>query len=287
MMSRQVVAASLRAEQVKGLTTFIRGGSGDAVVLIHGVGMNATIWQPQFEALSAHHDVISMDMLGHGMSMLPPEAPLLSDYTDQVIGLLDQLGIDRAALVGHSMGALVATQTALLHPRRVSRLVAMNAVFRRPPELKQAVSARAEELRSQGLALSIQPTLDRWFGTPVPARLQEVCELARHALRDVDPEGYSRTYRLFATSDEAFAASLHGLAMPALFLTGALDANSSPAMSREMASLARQGVCEVIKGERHMMALTNPEAVNAHLTRFLEGTPSHDGGVGDHRIAAQ
>jgi pimeloyl-ACP methyl ester carboxylesterase len=286
-LSRQSVVSVLRAGRLKGQTSFLRCGSGEVVVLIHGVGMNATIWQPQMEALSASHDVIAIDMLGHGESMPPPEEPQLSDYADQIIGLLDRLEIDRAALVGHSMGALVATQTALQQPARIERLVAMNAVFRRPPALKRAVLERADELQTRGVASSIQATLDRWFGSPVPKQLRAACECARQALQDVDLEGYGRTYRLFAVSDEAFTTSLSTLAMPALFLTGALDANSSPAMSREMALLAPHGTCIVLEGERHMMALTNPEAVNVHITRFLEGVISDNGYTGEKQAVAQ
>jgi (E)-2-((N-methylformamido)methylene)succinate hydrolase len=284
-MVRQSAVTVLRAGRLQGQTAFFRCGAGDVVVLIHGVGMNAAIWRPQIEALAARHDVIAIDMLGHGGSMLPPEAPQLADYADQVVDLLDRLDIGRAALVGHSMGALVATQTALSHPARVHRLVAMNAVFHRPPDLKRSALARADELERDGFAASIGPTLDRWFGSPVPERLQAACELARQALKDVDPEGYRRTYRLFATSDEAFATSLSALAMPALFLTGTLDGNSTPDMSREMASLAPQGVFAELEGERHMMALTNPEAVNTHLVDFLAQVSQRDGEASDMRTA--
>ena len=162
--ARRAVSVRLRGGTVGGEISYLRTGSGSPLVLIHGVGMNATIWQPQIAALAARFDVIAMDMPGHGGSLLPPAGATLDDYSDAVIGLLDGLGILQAALVGHSMGALVATHTALCHPSRVLRLVAMNAVFRRPPELRRAVQARAAELEERGFAASIAPTLARWFG---------------------------------------------------------------------------------------------------------------------------
>ncbi|MDE1566726.1 alpha/beta fold hydrolase [Aquabacter sp. P-9] len=264
----------LRGGGVSGDITYLRQGAGPVVVLIHGVGMNAAIWQPQMAALAAAHDVIALDMPGHGGSLLPPDPPTLDDYADAVIGLLDALGIPAAALVGHSMGALVATHTALRNPERVSRLIAMNAVFRRSPELKQAVQARAVELEEKGFSASIAPTLARWFGDPVPANLELAAALSSAALRTVNVEGYRRTYWLFATSDEALAPALPGLKVPALFITGEFDANSSPAMSREMARIAPCARAEIVPGVRHMMALTHPDEINSRLIAFLDETPA-------------
>lgn len=264
----------LRSGTILGKVGYLRAGSGPAVVLIHGVGMNAEIWAPQIAALAAHHDVIALDMLGHGQSMLPPDPPALADYAEAVVGLMDALDVPKAALIGHSMGALVALQTGLQHAGRVSRLVAMNGVFQRSPELRQAVLARAEELEQKGFSASIAPTLARWFGDPVPAALAQVSALARDALQNVRVDGYRRTYALFATSDEVFAPTLPNLAMPALFLTGAEDANSSPAMSHAMAALAPLGRAEIVPGVRHMMALTHPDDINARLLAFLAEAPA-------------
>lgn len=270
---RGAVPVRLRGGALAGEISYLRAGRGTPLVLIHGVGMHAGIWAPQIAALAAQFDVIAMDMPGHGGSLLPPAAPTLDDYADAVIGLLDGLGILQAALVGHSMGALVATHTALVRPARICRLVAMNAVFRRSPELKRAVQARALELEEKGFSASIAPTLARWFGDPVPPALAAVSALAGDALRSVHVEGYRRTYWLFATSDEALAPALPRLAVPALFLTGEHDANSTPAMSLEMARLAPAARAEVVPGVRHMMALTHPQEINTRLLAFL-GAPS-------------
>lgn len=253
----------------EGSVAYLRAGRGTPLVLIHGVGMNADVWGPQIRVLSAYHDVIAMDMPGHGESSLPPDPARLEDYGAAVVGLLDTVGVERAALVGHSMGALVAMEVALRHPARVTRLVAMNAVFCRPPDLKRAVEARADELDAKGVAASVEPTLARWFGNPVPDHLAKVCALVRAALEQVRPEGYRLTYRLFASSDAVFAEALRHLVPPALFLTAEHDANSSPAMSLEMAARAPLGRAEILAGARHMMALTHPDAVNRSLLAFL------------------
>ena len=250
-------------------TAWRRTGHGEPVILIHGVGMAQSVWQPQVDALSRDHDVVVYDMLGHGDSTLPAEGATLAAYAAQLADLMDHLGIKAANIVGHSMGALIALEFALTQPKRTLRVAALNAVFERTPEQRAAVQARAEALKQSGFAATIGPTIDRWFGTPVPARLRDAADLVAGLLTRVSPTGYARTYRLFASSDAVHASRLPTLAMPALFLTGEFDANSSPAMSRAMGDLAPNAVVEILPDARHTMNLTHPDEVNASLRTFL------------------
>jgi pimeloyl-ACP methyl ester carboxylesterase len=249
-------------------TTYRAEGEGEPIVFVHGVGMNKDVWAPQLTAFASTHRVVAYDMLGHGSSPLPPPEPRLSDYADQLRRLLDALGIKRANIVGHSMGSLVAVAFAMAHPERVLRLVALNAVYDRTPEQRAAIEARASTLAKEGMGATLDGTLARWFGEkegPVAEKVQQV----RTWLEAVDPIGYARTYGLFATSDDAFIGKLERLAMPALFLTGEHDLNSSPEMSRRMAAIAPNGEARVVPGERHIMSFTSPEMINPILREFL------------------
>ena len=112
------------------------------------------------------------------------------------------------------------------------------------------------------------PSQLRWFGDPVPPSLAGAANTARSMLQSVDAIGYARTYRLFADSDERHRGRLEKLAMPALFMTGELDPNSTPAMSRAMAEAAPLGRFESLPGERHMMTMTAPREVTNRLRAF-------------------
>lgn len=254
---------------------YTRVGIGVAVVLIHGVGLQGAIWKPQVEALKPDHDVIVVDMPGHGGSSLPPPHAGLAHYADAILALLDALQIGRAHVVGHSMGALVAMELALVHPDRVASLVAMNAVFCRTPEQRAAIEARVTALRDN-LARpdwsgpDWSATVSRWFGEPVPSSLQDAAARTRALLSKVDPTGYERTYRLFAQSDTEHRDRLPQLAVPALFMTGEHDPNSTPFMSEAMARTAPGGRSIILSGERHMMALTNPDRTNRVLREFID-----------------
>jgi (E)-2-((N-methylformamido)methylene)succinate hydrolase len=253
-----------------GNTAYRREGRGSAVLFIHGVGLNGSIWFPQIEAFAKRHTVIAMDIFGHGRSTMPPPEPSLSDYADQVEQLRISLEIPGWHVVGHSMGALIALEYALLHPKTALSISALNAVFQRTPEQRAAVEQRAASLRLDRHNPKVhQQAIGRWFGNPPPSHLQAVASLARNLLDVVDPAGYAAAYHLFAGSDRAHSTRLTGLVPPALFFTGALDPNSTPAMSEAMARLAPRGQFAVLDAERHMMALTAPAEVNDQLLTFI------------------
>lgn len=260
------------------------------VVLIHGVGMNQSVWSPQIDALTQYYQVIAYDMLGHGESSLPTSTPTLGEYAAQLEGLLDALHVERVYVVGHSMGALVSLEFALLHPQRTLSVAALNAVYNRTPGQRAAVMSRAAMLGNTprvpgaeagpegGGDAGVDATLARWFGDPVPPHLVQAANAIRALLVNVDPVGYARTYQLFARSDDAHVGRLAGLAVPALFLTGECDANSNPAMSHAMAAAAPLGHAAIIANERHMMNVTNPAQVNERLLEFLLDTSKADAG---------
>jgi flavin reductase (DIM6/NTAB) family NADH-FMN oxidoreductase RutF/pimeloyl-ACP methyl ester carboxylesterase len=263
-MSRLLLASRKRA----GGTAYLEAGSGEAVILIHGVGLNADAWAPQLEELAKTHRVIAIDMLGHGKSEVAPGTVTLDNYIRQVADLMTACGIAAANIVGHSMGGLVAIGFALAHPARTLRLAVFNTVYKRNAENRAAVEARAREITRSGTVGNVEEPLERWFG---PRRQQpDIAQDVRNWLASANPEGYGAAYRIFASSDEVFAGKLHGLAMPSLFATGSLDINSSPSMASAMASEARHGKLLVLEGARHLMNLTHADAANMALRELLK-----------------
>ncbi|GLK83813.1 alpha/beta fold hydrolase [Ancylobacter defluvii] len=250
-------------------TAYLRQGQGEPIVFVHGVGLNAEIWAPQFADLAVDHDVVAFDMLNHGGSARTSgPADTLALHIRQFDALLDHLGLESAHVVGHSMGALVSMSFAAAHPMRVRSLVALNAVWCRTPEQSEAVIRRADEIAAVGLADSFDIAIGRWFGSPVPEELAEAERTVRRHLSTVDAAGYGRSYALFARSDRALVETMPRLAPPALFMTGELDPNSTPAMSEAMAREAPHGEAQILPGERHMMAFVSPQRINERLRDF-------------------
>lgn len=244
------------------------GARGPQVVLLHGVGLNADVWEPQAEALAASHRVYALDLPGHGASERLPEGAGLDEFAARILATMDAFANGPVLMAGHSMGALVTLAAALAAPGRIQGIAILNAVYCRTPAARAAAEERADLLEQSGVTASIEPTIARWFGPFDAARRDSHAGALRAMLGAVDPVGYARAYRIFATQDRAFEGRLGDLAMPALFLTGADDPNSTPAMSRAMAGAAPEGEALIVPDARHMAGFVTPGPVNAALRDF-------------------
>ena len=196
------------------------------------------------------------DLPGHGESPRPAVPMALADYAEAALAVL----AEPALIVGHSMGAMIALDMAVRHPEMVPGVAALNAVFERDAAAAAAVEARAASLDGERAA-DPGPTLARWFG---PDETPE-----RHAcgdwLRAVDPAGYRMAYAAFARAQGPAREALARLPCPVLFMTGALEPNSTPQMSDTMARLAPRGRVRIAAGAAHMMPMTHAGDVNAAL----------------------
>jgi pimeloyl-ACP methyl ester carboxylesterase len=107
--------------------SYRRAGQGQAVVLLHGIGSSSLTWEPVASALAERHDVIAPDFLGHGASAKPRGDYSLGAFASGMRDLLQLLGVERATIVGHSLGGGVAMQFAYQHPELCERLVLVSS----------------------------------------------------------------------------------------------------------------------------------------------------------------
>ena len=105
-------------------------GQGDVLVLLHGLGCSARDWGLQIPALSAHYRVIAPSLRGFGGSDKPGGPCSIMQYADDIVALLDALDIERAHVLGHSMGGAVALQLAVAHQDRLESLIVINSQAR-------------------------------------------------------------------------------------------------------------------------------------------------------------
>jgi pimeloyl-ACP methyl ester carboxylesterase len=102
-------------------------GSGPSLVLVHGLGADADEWAWCFGPLSATHRVIALEMLGFGRSDKPPITYRIAGFVEVLERFLQRLGIERASLLGHSLGGWIVAAFALQFPDRVEKLVLADA----------------------------------------------------------------------------------------------------------------------------------------------------------------
>ncbi|NQY87642.1 MAG: alpha/beta fold hydrolase [Colwellia sp.] len=130
MTSNPEIGKSIKANGIK--TNYHDVGKGDAVLLIHGSGPGVSAWanwRLNIPELAKNHRVIAPDMVGFGYTERPTDNHYsMDDWVEQVIGLLDALNIDKAAVVGNSFGGGLALAIAIRYPERVNKLVLMGSV---------------------------------------------------------------------------------------------------------------------------------------------------------------
>ena len=133
-------------------TAFELRGSEDApaVALIHGLGLTRDTWSGYVELLALDYRVLSYDLYGHGESSLPPEAPTLTTYSEQLRGLIEFLTLGPVAAVGFSLGGMINRRFVMDHPASVSSVVILNSPHERTPEAQVTVEQRAIDSAAAG-----------------------------------------------------------------------------------------------------------------------------------------
>lgn len=250
-------------------TAWTQQGSGPAVALVHGFGLDRAIWQWQLPALTPHFGVLTYDLLRHGESAPPAGTPDLAMFSRQLLGFLDRCGIARAAVVGFSLGGMIARRFALDHPDRLSALAILNSPHDRTPAEHEAVRARVREAERRGPQANVEGALERWFTPEFCAGAPEPIALVRDWIVRNDPAVYARVYRVLAEGDAGIVRGLERIACPALVMTGADDPGNTPAMARAMAGLIPGARLAILPGLRHMALAESPAAVSGPLYAFL------------------
>jgi len=246
-----------------------RSGQGEPLVLLHGVGLDLTLWDDLAPLLEPDFDVLRYDLLGHGASTPLRGPAAIADFIAQLDAVLDQAGWRDANVVGYSMGGLIAGAYAAARPDRVRRLVLLNTVFRRTPEESAAVQARLAAAATQDVYAAAEVSLARWFTPAFQIRRPERAAQVGQRLLDNDRSSFLSAYALFANGDPILTQAAREVRCPALVITGEDDVGSNPRMTRELAQALPDASAVVVPGQRHMLPVEQPEVVAAALQGFF------------------
>lgn len=265
-------------ERTKSGTITTRGGAdgAPAVVLIHGLGMQQAAWQWQRPALEARFDVITYDLFGHGHSAPPPRTPSLSLLAGQLGEVMDHWQLPRAAIVGFSLGGMIARRFAQDHPDRVQALAILHSPHKRSDAAQRAILQRVAAAAADGPAATVEAALERWFTDDFRAANPAMMAQVRAWVLANDPALYPALYRVLATGIDEIVAPDPPITAPTLVITGDQDHGNGPEMSQAIAAEIAGAEVLILKGLRHMALAEDPQAINAplvdFLTRHLTGT---------------
>lgn len=256
-------------------TAYDLTGSDQArpVVLIHGLGLTRqSTWSAIAPVLARDFRVLTYDLLGHGETPPPKGAVSLTALGAQLIALMDEIGLIKAALVGFSLGGMINRRVALDHPGRVSALAILNSPHKRDPQQQELVEARALGTGAGGPAAQIDETLKRWFTSDFMQSQPDVIEHIKQVVLANDPANYAAHRWVLAHGVKELICPQPPLSTPALVMTCQDDSGSTPAMSHAIAGEIAGSQTQIVPDLRHMGLVERPDLFAEPIARFLRQT---------------
>ncbi|MGH2979826.1 MAG: alpha/beta fold hydrolase [Solirubrobacterales bacterium] len=265
--------------------SFRRAGTGSALVLVHGIAGSSRTWDEVIPPLAERHTVIAPDLLGHGESAKPRGDYSLGAYASGVRDLLIALGVDRATVVGHSLGGGVAMQFAYQFPERVERLVLVSSgglgdevhMLLRAATLPAAEYVLpllcAEPLRNAGASVArllgragLRPSRDleemaRGFASLGDMETRQAFVHTVRGIMDISGQRVSARDRLYLA-----------VTVPTLLIWGARDRMIPASHGREAHDAMPGSRCIVYEDAGHFPHRDHPWRFAADLLDFMDST---------------
>lgn len=238
-----------------------------AVVLANSLGTDLRMWDPQLFALTARFRVVRFDARGHGASAAPDGPYSIGQLGEDLVGVLDYLGLERVHVCGLSLGGLVAMWAAAHHPERIARAVYANTAAKvGTPELW---AERAALAREQGMAAVREVVLPRFFSDGYRRKHPEVVDAIGATLESTPAGGYAASCLALAAAD--LRPVVGRIRAPALVLAGSEDVATPRREAEWLVQQIPDSELVVLDGAAHLSNIEQPDRFNEAVLSFLTG----------------
>ncbi len=259
--------ASLRADAIRAH----RSGSGPAAVLLHCLGVDRHLWDFTVARLASRFTLLTYDFPGHGEAAIPTGPYRIEDLSAQLETLLARESIERAHVIGISLGGLVAQHFAATAPRCVERLVLVDTTPSYTDEMRRLWAQRAAAARANGTAALLEDILKIWFTDEFVAEDPPAVRYVRAAFARTSGEGYARACEALAAADLRPLAPR--IAATTLVLCGDRDIPSFIDAAQWLATNIRTARLDWLAPARHASVLERPDAFVHLVAGFLAEHP--------------
>lgn len=242
--------------------------NGPVVTMSHSLAAHSGMWAPQVPALVGRgYRVLRYDTRGHGQSEVPAGPYTLEMLAEDVIALLQGLGIAKTHFVGLSMGGMIGQTLALMRPDLLHSLVLCDTSSGYPPEAAAQWQERIAAAKAHGLEPNVEPTLERWFSPGFAADNRALMDTVRAMIRNTPVEGFVGCCHAIAKLD--LTERISDIRTPTLIIVGEDDPGTPVAMSRTIQERIEGSELVVIPVARHLSNMEAVEPFNAALLDFL------------------
>lgn len=240
--------------------------AGPVVVLSNSLGATHRMWDAQLAELEQRFQVVRYDTRGHGESPVPAGPYTIDNLADDVVALLDRLGVERAHLVGLSLGGMTAMRVGARNPERVDRMAVLCTGTRLPPG--EAWAERAATVRAHGSGSVAAAVVQRWFTPEYLLAHPDVRADSEAMVAATPAEGYAGCCEVIAAMD--LRADLASITAPTLAIAGADDPATPPEKLNEIATGVKDGRLLVVPHSAHLANAERPGIVTPALVEHLE-----------------
>jgi pimeloyl-ACP methyl ester carboxylesterase len=266
--------------QINGHAIFyVVKGEGEPLLLIHGFGAGMWVWEKQIEALSRSFRVYAIDLIGHGFSDRPKIDYHAETYIHFMKAFMEGIGIEKATLIGNSMGGGIAWAMAISFPERVNRLILIDCM---PPDVLHQVKNDSFKTLVALKSIPLLPYLI--IGSRSERSIKWILQECVSDFQYITPEVIARqfqlsrikgtTWVLYSTlhhAEEAmrFKDPIGLIRQPTLLIWGENDLIFPPSVGERLHHAIRDSVMHVVRGSGHIPMWETPEEVNQAILSFL------------------
>ena len=242
-------------------------GGAPVVVLSHSLGSSLLMWEPQLQALESDFQVLRYDTRGHGGSEVTSGPYTFELLAEDVVGLMDGLGISKAHFIGLSMGGMIGQALGLYHPERLLRLTLCDTAAANPPGSGEIWQERIDLVRKAGLAPLLEPTLERWFTPEFVRQAPPILGKIRQQFLTTSLDGYVGCSQAIMELD--YLDRLPQIKAPALIVVGEDDPGTPVSAARDMQERMAGSQLVILPGARHLSCVEQAGAFNRAVLEFL------------------
>jgi len=237
----------------------------DTLVLSNSLGTTRELWARQLPMLSERFRILTYDHPGHGRSSPPEQPATVEAFALDLLGLLDELDLDRVSFCGVSLGGMVGMALALQAPERVERLaLSCTSAHLGPPG---GWHERAHVVRAEGLEAIADAVVGRWFTTRASDDEPDLVARFRSMFVSTPPEGYARCCEAIARWDAR--DRIADIAAPVLVVAGADDPATPLEHAELIASRIPDARLRVLEHAAHLANVERADAFNEALVEHL------------------
>lgn len=238
-----------------------------ALLLLNSLGATHAMWDGQIAALERRYRVIRCDTRGHGQSPTPPAPYSFDDLVGDALAVLETHGVQKATVMGLSLGGMTALGLGLNAPERFEKIVCCAGRADAPPPFVQSWHDRFAKMDAGGIEAVWNGTVGFWLSDETRTNHPDREAALRNEFLKTTQEGYRGCGHALMTLD--YLRHLGGMTVPTLFVAGAEDMGATAETMKAMADACPGSTYKVVPAAKHVINVDQPDGFIAAVAEFL------------------